>query len=51
MSYRQPTEIVSELPVEIDEIIKKCLQKDTENRYHSAEEFMNELEKVSDKKA
>jgi len=51
MSYRQPTEIVSELPVEVDEIIKKCLQKDTENRYHSAEEFMNELEKVSDKKA
>lgn len=49
MTYRLPTEIVSDLPGEINEIIKKCLDKSAENRYHSAEEFLNDLKKVSQK--
>jgi len=46
MVYRQPTEIVPELPGEINEVIKKCLDKDAENRYHSAEDFMNEIKRI-----
>lgn len=34
----------SDVPAELESIVRKCLEKDCENRYRSAEELLNDLE-------
>jgi serine/threonine protein kinase len=35
---------VSDIPAELENIVRKCLEKDCKNRYRSAEELLNDLE-------
>ena len=39
-------ELDSEIPVSIDKIVQKCMQKRPERRYHSASELMSDLKKA-----
>ncbi|MHB8128671.1 MAG: Stk1 family PASTA domain-containing Ser/Thr kinase [Mobilitalea sp.] len=39
-------ELDSEIPVSIDKIVQKCMQKRPERRYHSASELMTDLKKA-----
>ena len=46
MAYKLPSEISPDIPGEINAVIKKALHKDIENRYYSAEDFLNDLGKI-----
>jgi serine/threonine protein kinase len=46
MFYRPVTELVLELPKQIDEIISQCLQIDREKRYSSIEKLKKHFETI-----
>ena len=47
MIYIRPRQIVSELPLELEEVICRCLQSDPKKRFGSAEELKSALEKLT----
>jgi len=46
LAYKSIKEIIPEAPGEIEKIISKCLNNDLEKRYKSADELLDELEKL-----
>jgi serine/threonine protein kinase len=46
LAYKSIKEIIPEAPEEIEKIISKCLNNDLEKRYKSADELLEELEKL-----
>jgi serine/threonine protein kinase/Flp pilus assembly protein TadD len=43
---KDPKEYNTQIPDDLSQLILKCLEKDKENRYQSAEELISELERV-----
>jgi len=46
LAYKSPKEIIKDLPQEIENIVSKCLNNDLEKRYKSADELLEELERI-----
>ena len=44
---QSPSKLVTELPVNIDQIVFRCLEKDPSNRFQNANELLAELNKVA----
>jgi serine/threonine-protein kinase len=42
-----PSKLVTELPVDIDQIVLRCLEKDPSNRFQNANELLAELNKAA----
>jgi serine/threonine-protein kinase len=46
LAYKLPSEIIKDLPKEVESIISKCLDIDLEKRYKSADNLLADLEKL-----